>query len=140
MKYIVKNKLLFYVIQFTWGLLMNLIGLLVFAFLILFLHKKPKKFFNHYYIAVGKSWGGLELGLFFLIDDSENDSTKYHEAGHGLQNIIFGPLFPFLIWIPSAIRYWYFNLTPNKKHNEYDSIWFEGQATKLGRMYILGRK
>ena len=30
-----------------------------------------------------------------------------HEGGHGIQNIIFGVLMPFLVSIPSFIRYWY---------------------------------
>ena len=132
MEKIVNNKFLYYLLQFTWGLLMNIVGSLVFTFLIIFAHKKPKKFHNCWYISVGKRWGGLELGTFFLIDSGESASTKYHESGHAIQNIIWGPLFPFIIGIPSAIRYWYRKLTPNKKHPPYDSIWFEGQATKWG--------
>jgi hypothetical protein len=135
MDYIVKHKKLYYLLQFTWGLLMNIIGAAVFGALIVFGKKKPKKFGNCWYISVGKSWGGLELGTFFLTDSRESLSTKYHEAGHGLQNIVWGPLFPFVIGIPSALRYWYRKLTPNKKHKPYDSIWFEGQATEWGRRY-----
>lgn len=134
MRFIVKHKWLFYLIQFTWGLLMNVIGGLVFLGLIIY-GKKPKRFYNNFYIVIGKNWGGLELGIFFLIDEHESERTKYHEAGHGLQNLIFGIFTPFLVSIPSAIRYWYRNLTPNKKHPPYDSIWFENQATKWGYKY-----
>jgi hypothetical protein len=53
-----------------------------------------------------------------------------------LQNLIWGPLFPFVIAIPSAIRYWYRELKYYRKglypDTDYDSIWFEGQATKWG--------
>ena len=135
MKHIVKNKFLFYLIQFTWGLPMNIIGALVFIILIVFFKKKPKKFYNHYYIAVGKNWGGLEFGVFFLCDESETESTLYHEAGHGLQNIVWGVLFPFVIFIPSALRYWYRRLTPEKDHPDYYSIWFEKQASYWGYAY-----
>lgn len=135
MKTIVKTKWLYYLLQFTWGLPMNIIGALVFAVLIVFGGKKPVKFHNCWYIEIGKNWGGLELGTFFLVDSSGYEETKYHEAGHALQNIVWGPLFPFVIGIPSAIRYWYFRLTPNKNHPSYDSIWFEGQATAWGRKY-----
>ena len=43
---------------------------------------------------------------------------------------------PFVICIPSAARYWYreylwhFNKEKYRKLPPYDSIWFEGQATK----------
>ena len=133
MKKIVKNKKLFYTLQFTWGLVMNIIGLLVFAFLIVFKKKKPKKFYNHYYIPMDGNWG-LELGMFFLSDKTEDEYILHHEAGHGLQNIVFGP-FTLFIWIASVIRFNYRNLTKNKKHPPYDSIWFEGQATKWGYKY-----
>lgn len=135
---LVNNKKLFFTLQFTWGLLMNIIGLLVFAVLIIFCKKKPKKFGDGYYIAVGDNWGGLELGIFFLIDNSESASTKYHEAGHGIQNAIWGPLFIFVIWIPSATRYWYRELKSRKgikPTTSYYSIWFERQASEWGYIY-----
>lgn len=138
MNYIVKHKWLYYTIQFTWGLPMNIIGLCVFGFLRIVKKIKPKKFYNCWYMPVGNSWGGLELGTFFLIDKNESLHTKYHEAGHGLQNILWGPLFFFVIFIPSAIRYWYRNIRINmglKNETDYDSIWFEGQATTWGRKY-----
>ena len=47
-----------------------------------------------------------------------------------------GIIYPFLIGIPSAIRYWYRELKYYRKNKQpstpYDSIWFEGQATRWG--------
>lgn len=138
MSYIIRHKWLYYLIQFTWGLLMNIVGSLVFLVLIVFGKKKPQKFHNCWYIAVGERWGGLELGTFFLIDEDVNPYTMQHEAGHGLQNLIWGPLYPFVIGIPSAFRYHYRNFKfwvgiPVKTF--YDEIWFEGQATRWGKKY-----
>ena len=54
---------------------------------------------------------------------------------------MWGILMPFVISIPSAIRYWYreiiyrTNRTKYSKLPPYDSIWFEGQATSLGINY-----
>jgi hypothetical protein len=48
---------------------------------------------------------------------------------------------PFLVAIPSFIRYWYRELlvrSGEKKYADlpdYDSVWFEGWATKLGKKY-----
>ena len=120
---------------------MNIIGALTFLVLIVFFKKKPKKFGNCWYISVGKSWGGLELGTFFLTDSHEAESTKFHEHGHALQNLIWGPLFPFVICIPSAVRYWYRKLKYTRKglkpKTNYYDIWFEGQATEWGLKYVI---
>jgi hypothetical protein len=52
---------------------------------------------------------------------------------------VFGPLFIPLVAIPSATRYWYrrrlrkaYGEPILKKLPSYDSVWFEGQATRLG--------
>ena len=130
-----KNKKLFYILQFTWGLPLNLIGFLV-ALILIILGKKPKKHKWCYYFEIGKNWGGFELGLFFLVDKNPTESIKNHELGHAIQNCWWGPLFLIVIWIPSMIRYQYRNIIkkikPHKKLKPYNSIWFEGEATKLG--------
>lgn len=65
--------------------------------------------------------------------------TQYiqkYKQGHGIQNYYFGPFMIFIVFIPSAIRYWYREIikkiNSNKALSEYDSIWFEKQATDLG--------
>ena len=105
MKFILKNKWLFYLLQWTWGILMNLLGVLI-AIGSLITGHKPKRFNHYVYFNVGKNWGGFESGMLFFTDSSDNLDTKQHESGHGLQNIILGPLMPFVVSIPSAIRYW----------------------------------
>lgn len=129
------NKKWYYILNFTWGLPMNLIGAIVALALILTKHK-PKKHCGCIYFEVGKSgWGGLELGCFFLCSPGASLHTKNHEYGHSLQNALWGPLFPFVIAIPSAIRYHYRNLELKQGYQlrtQYDDIWFEGQATKWG--------
>ena len=44
-------------------------------------------------------------GLFF-VERSAARETILHEAGHGIQNLLLGPLMPFVVCIPSALRYW----------------------------------
>jgi hypothetical protein len=51
-----------------------------------------------------------------LCDENAGEHTMAHECGHGLQNCIWGPLFPFVIAIPSAVRYWYREFL--HKHNK----------------------
>ena len=182
----------FWIGQCTWGFIMTFIGAIV-AFALILMGNKPQTLGPIIYIQVGKNWGGISLGGFFFCDaDCEND-IKYHEAGHAIQNLIFGPLFPFLIGFPSLIRCWlrsfncrlkkslfnlfyllsalvlttglacitgawlhikwltiviesfrlYFLLVSiwlsaieikkyDRGYVDYDAVWFEGQATKIG--------
>lgn len=63
--------------------------------------------------------------------------TISHEHGHAVQNCVFGVFMPILVTIPSVIRYWYREYVRNTKGWEYlkpyDSIWFEAQATNIGK-------
>ena len=138
------NKSTYYLLSWTWGLAMTLIGLIVVSAILLYglITKKQYRLKRHgwsFYLNVGKSWGGLELGMFFLTDSKDSVSTKWHEFGHSIQNCYWGPIFLFVICIPSAIRYWYRELKYNRKGikcpTAYDSIWFEAEASSLGRLY-----
>lgn len=131
------SKAKYYLLNLTWGLPMNIIGALV-ALGLMCAGYKPKRFGTCFYFVVGKHWGGLNLGMFFLTDSYETERTKHHEFGHSIQNAKYGILFPFIVAIPSAIRYWVreYQLKKGKELPDYDSIWFEGEATKLGYEYV----
>lgn len=123
--------MIFYILSFTWGLPMTLIGCIA-AVILRVLGYKPKRYGYCWHFEVGERWGGVNLGVVFITDKHSSVHTKNHEHGHAIQNCFFGFLMPFVVAIPSAMRYWYFTLTPNKKHAPYESVWFEAQATKLG--------
>lgn len=132
---LMKYKWLYYLLSWTWGILMNIIGL--FASLILIIaRKKPLKFRNIWYFEVFDHWGGVSLGCVFIRDISSWDSVNYHEYGHTFQNAILGPFFLFVVAIPSAIRYWYQTIREKKglENKPYDDIWFEGSATSIGEI------
>lgn len=128
------KKFLFYFLNFTWGIIMNIIGAVA-ALVMLCTGHKPQRHGGSIYFTCGEGWGGVDLGCFFICSKECGKHTKDHEFGHALQNAVYGPLFPFLVAIPSAVRYHYRNWCV--KHNKllttkYDDIWFEGQATKWG--------
>ena len=133
------SKKAFYLLSWTWGLPMTLIGGVV-MLILMACGKKPKKWGNCYYIEVGKEWGGVDFGMFFFTNENSHRTTKYHEYGHAIQNCYFGVLMPFVVSIPSAVRYWYRELKYYKKGKippiNYNDIWFEGQATKSGNAFI----
>jgi len=131
------NKTAFYILSFTWGLPLTLIGCLV-AGVLLCLGHRPKKTGYGYCFEVGQDWGGLELGFFFITEKDSSWALKVHEFGHGVQNCVYGFLMIPLITIPSAIRYWYreavWRRSKEKYYQlpEYNAIWFERQATDWG--------
>lgn len=103
------SKTKFYILSLSWGLPMTLIGAVV-ALVLLIAGYKPKKYGYFVYFEVGQNWGGSEFGLFFIGSECMGDYIKSHEAGHGIQNCYYGPLMPFLVCIPSAVRYWMRNM------------------------------
>lgn len=187
--------ILFYFLSLTWGCVMTTIGLLAALCLIITGHK-PQLFHHYIYFEIGKNWGGVNLGPVFLVAKDPTLHIKQHESGHGIQNIVLGPLMPFLVCIPSVVRYWLREMAYKKKLGsfllslfailliglvlligvsstgilgasipmlflyiyyciiyiwtastegpkyekqnwpEYDAIWFEGSATKLGEKYF----
>lgn len=139
-KFLLKHKWLYYILSYTRGILMNLVGLLASLVLIL-IRQKTSLYAGIWCFKVGRGWGGISLGSMFITDTYSFDSLKGHEFGHTVQNAIFGPLFIFLIAIPSCIRYWHYNrcVKKGKDHSPYDAIWFEGSATEIGT-YIESEK
>lgn len=103
------QKSIYWILSCTWGILTTLPGALVTLVLMCFGYK-PKRFGWDIYINIGNYWGGFSLGPFFFTDIKDNYDTKCHEHGHGLQNIVLGPLFIFIIGIRSVIRYWLFEI------------------------------
>lgn len=99
------KTILFYILSFTWGLPMTTLGSLMAIGLLVSGHK-PRRFYHAIYFTVGKNWGGLEMGPFFVACETAGFELKAHETGHGIQNIILGPFMPFVVSIPSAVRYW----------------------------------
>ena len=137
------SRTLFIILSLTWGFLLTLCGAITVGAILSYakVKKLPVTLKKHgycYYLNVGKSWGGLNLGLFFLTDSRDSISTKWHEHGHAIQNCFWGPLTPFVITIPSALRYHArVNAIARGESNlpKYDSAWFEHDATLTGRKY-----
>lgn len=131
------NKTLFYALSFTWGIIMTFVGIVAELFLVVTGHK-PKKHGLCYHFEVGNGWGGVNLGIVFITAANPSEHTKNHEHGHALQNCIWGPLMPFVIALPSAVRYHIRNFQQKrgKKLKSYDSAWFEGQASIWGDKFM----
>lgn len=121
---------MFYILSFTWGLPMTLIGLIVAAVMLL-RGKKPTIYKGCIHF---ESKYNLSLGIVILTMGTS--FIKKHEYGHALQNCVYGVFMPFIVTIPSAIRYWYREIRYFRRGNnpptEYYDIWFEAQASRWG--------
>ena len=137
--FLYKYPVIYWILQYTWGLLYNIIGSLI-ALVVLCLGGKPQKFHRGYIIYFGNNWGGMELGTGALVANKMGDAwtahTCCHEMGHCYQSALLGPLAIFLVAIPSMIRYWYREFS-KKTQPSYDAIWFEDSASAIGE-YLYG--
>lgn len=131
------KTILFYVLSFTWGLPLTSIGLIVSLGLLITGHK-PHRFYHAMYFVVGKNWGGLEIGPFFIVCENSNFELKAHEMGHGLQNIILGPLTPFVVSIPSAVRYWLREMRGARGRELFSKIFLVVTATICVGLGVVG--
>ena len=133
------SKTVFWLLSWTWGIVMTLIGTIIIGALRIFGYKPYR---NQYGWAceIGENWGGLEIGPYCLVNKNPSQHTLDHEFGHALQNCYFGP-FMIFISLASAARYWYREYlvgVKKKKYselNDYDVIWFENMASTWGAYY-----
>lgn len=130
----------YYLLSFTWGSIMSIIGVMIAAALLCCGYPCYRNIYGWYFM-IGRGWGGISLGPIALVArDCNSEHTLNHEFGHSIQNCYFGP-FMICIGLASAIRYWYREFLKKYKIplKPYDSIWFEGQATKIGKEYYMRR-
>lgn len=122
------NKLLFAML-FLWQLPQNLVALLVMPFL----GKLTFVDYRHYCLGFAgtrfpKNADGVSLGsfAFFHPDMADDEFTIRHEMdGHTVDSKIFGPLYLFVIGIPSAIHILFM-----KKSANYHDFYTERRANR----------
>jgi len=136
------RKILYVACQWTWGVVQNLVGLLVFVVTL----KNRHSMFRGAIVTHWKHPYSMGCGMFIFKGDhgysyytaEKNDKINYdvlvHEYGHTIQSIILGPLFLFVIGIPSLL--WaslpYFNRLRVRKNLSYYWLYCEKWANVLG--------
>ncbi|MBR2787585.1 MAG: hypothetical protein IKD94_00335 [Erysipelotrichaceae bacterium] len=125
--------LVFYLMQWTWGIMQNVLGFLLFCLLYL---KKGKLKTEMYRGAIATMWrqrSSVSLGMFIFLGTSDR-RVLVHEYGHCIQSMILGPLYLPLIGIPSFI--WcnapHFRRQRKKGTCRYSSFYTEKWANHLG--------
>lgn len=103
------RAVLFYFIQWTWGLPQNVVGLIV---LLLLGRQRRSRYHGALATIFGSSRifpdsGAFSLGCFIFIPESWGEEncrrTLVHEYGHTVQSLILGPLYLPAVGLPSVI-------------------------------------
>jgi len=133
---------LFWILSCTWGGIATLAGA-VMALICLKDGLEPKYFHGHIYFENVRERGSNNLGPFFFLGEDAEYYTPYHEAGHGLQNIVMGPFYVVVVGISSEIWYQKFireyadelasgTWDPDERRRAYDRNPIERWATSWG--------
>lgn len=127
------KKYIFWFVQCTWGILQTLLGL------ILLIIMSNKIVMHEYYknasassMLKSKFTGAISLGAFIICFQSPTEEMYAHEFGHCVQSMILGPLYLFVIGIPSIIWASCFDKYRLKHNKSYYSFYTEKWANKLG--------
>ena len=134
------DKIKYYLLQWTWGLPMNIIGLIVF----LYAHLAGWRIYSWRkavcIVVPSSKFSAISLGMF-IAHGTMNSQSLPHEYGHSIQNIQWGWSFLIVIGLPSFFRclyhtfYYKFLYTNTRKSlPDYYDIWFEKQANEYGTM------
>lgn len=129
-------RLLFYLLQFTWGLSVNLAGLIV--YLCCRARFPAERFQNGIVTWLPGNRGGLSLGCFLFVsvrDGEERRRLCAHEYGHTIQCLVLGPLYWLVVALPSVIWCHCFADYRKKRGVPYDALYCERWATAWGRKW-----
>ena len=131
------SRFLFYAVQWTWGLPVNLIGLIV--YLCAYKKCRHERYKNAFISYVPWKQGGLSLGLFIFMADNRPDgwtnNTRIHEYGHTIQCLLLGPLYWFVVGIPSAVWCNCFDGYRKKNNISYYKLYCESWANRWGERF-----
>ncbi|MBR6594522.1 MAG: hypothetical protein IKK83_05015 [Clostridia bacterium] len=132
------SPFLFYFLSFTVGLPTTLGGCIL-ALIMLITGHKPERFCRAVCFRTNGN-SGMSLGVFIFVGKRCREELLIHEFGHSVQNCLYGPLMPFVVNIPSFTRFHYRRFKTKFLHKRlltgYEDIWFEAEASALGRDYI----
>ncbi len=140
------KRILYIFIQCTWGAVQSIMG----AGLMLLLGKQ-KHFRGPYRCAIlteynsdtlprcMRTLGSVSLGMFIFVNATRGEDnanrTAAHEYGHTIQSILLGPLYLFIVGIPSFLWCKYYSrhrAEYTARGIDYCSRFPEKQATYYG--------
>ena len=131
---------IFYLIQWTWALPVNIVGAIAFLICTKIKKRRWQKFGYSYIVYLPWKSGGLSMGLFIFMKDIPKDekwtyNTRIHEYGHTWQCLLLGPLYYIVIAIPSMIWCNVFASYRKKNNISYYKVYCESWANAFGQKF-----
>ena len=131
------EKFFVYLIQWTWGLPVNIVGGIAYIICTKILKHPHSKFGYANIVYLPWNAGGLSMGLFiFVRDEKEKEEWLYnvriHEYGHTWQCLLLGPLYYLIVAIPSVIWCNCFAKYREKNNVSYYKLYCEAWANVWG--------
>lgn len=126
---------LYWLVQCTWGFLQTFLG---FCYFLRYAHCKHEFYHGAVLTYHDGNWGGVSMGAFIFVNGNRPDfwqkDARIHEYGHTVQSLLSGPLYLFVVGIPSTI--WcngkkFRQMRAEGKANYYD-LYCERDANTLG--------
>ncbi len=129
---------LFYLVQWTWGLPVNLVGGIAFLICTKIKKRRYSRFGYSYIVYLPWNAGGLSMGLFIFMKDGHKKkewtyNTRIHEYGHTWQCLLLGPLYYLVIALPSVIWCNCFQKYREKNNVSYYKLYCESWANAWGQ-------
>ena len=121
----IKNILLF-----IWCLPQNILGLFVFLFTKI--QGAKSQSYNGTVLTRWRYSSGVSLGQFIFVSERASGNTIKHEYGHYVDGNCLGPLYLFLIGIPSIIWAGCFRKYRIEHNKSYYDFYTESRADALG--------
>ena len=130
----------FYVVQWTWCLPVNIVGLVAFLICTKIKGYKWQKFGYANIVYVPWNQGGLSMGLFIFMRENHPNkewtyNTRIHEYGHTWQCLLLGPLYDIVVAIPSAVWCNLFAKYREKNNVSYYKLYCESWANSWGEKF-----
>lgn len=125
------------ILLYIWQIPQNIVGLFV-RFIMGADQKTVKGYRGDTTVfSSSKMSGGISLGKYIMLDKTYGNYDRYketwdHEYGHTRQSRILGPLYLFVIGIPSIIWAGLYGPVIKPTYNGYYKFYTEKWADKLG--------
>ncbi len=134
------KDVLFYFVQWTWGLVVNAVGWLAFTICTKIKGYRWQHFGYAKIVYVPWKGGGLSMGLFIFMKDQHPSrewtyNCRIHEYGHTWQCLLLGPLYYIVIALPSVIWCNCFANYRKKNNVPYSKLYCEAWANAWGQKF-----
>ena len=128
-------KMFLSMLAYLWQLPQNIVGIIV----RLFYEQTNSLLYKDKTVRVCKTFpGGISLGDTVIVrkfpHDTKTWNTVKHEWGHTRQSLYLGPLYLFIIGIPSLIWATFYQYDSSNPNGYYTEFYTERWADKLGNV------